>query len=327
MTNPFVFIVGCPRSGTTLLQRTVNAHPMIAIIPEIGWILKRYEDPEFVTPEGLVRPELIQKLIQKGSLGRYTRLPVSQQELEELLALTRHRPVAYSDLIAMFFNRYGEAQGKALVGNKTVDYVRTISALHGLWPQAKFVHLIRDGRDVCLSAIQWRRAARLASEFAAWSEDPVSTAALWWEWQVRLGREAGNLLGSALYHEMRYEDLVADPARVCQSLCDFLGVPYDEAMLRFHKGREKQDADLDAKHAWLPPTPGLRNWRTQMPEPDLARFEAVAGELLDELGYPRGVTELSVESVYHASELRQAFEGRPWPRQWPLIVPVDLHSN
>lgn len=326
MTNPFVFIVGCPRSGTTLLQRIVNAHPQIAIIPEIGWIIKRFEQRAFVSLEGLVRPAFIQDLIQKESLGRYTRLPVQQQELEELLSAARQRPIVYSELITSFFNRYGESQGKSLVGNKTVDHIRNIASLHRLWPEAKFVHLIRDGRDVCLSAIQWRKAARLASDFATWSEDPVSTAALWWEWQVRLGREAGNLLDDTLYHEMQYENLVANLEQVCQSLCDFLGVPYDEAMLRFHKGREKQDADLDAKHAWLPPTPGLRDWRTQMEKPDLIRFEAVAGELLDELGYPRGIPELSTESLHYASQLRQAFEGRPLPQHWLLTLTADRRA-
>lgn len=322
MTNPFVFIVGCPRSGTTLLQRIVNAHPLIAIIPEIGWIIKRSETRAFVTLEGLVRPAFIQDLMQKGALGRYTSLPVSKQELEELLLATRHHPVVYSELITSFFDRYGIADGKPLVGNKTVDHVRNISPLHRLWPQAKFVHLIRDGRDVCLSVTNWRRAARLANEFSAWSEDPISTAALWWEWQVRLGREAGSLLDNALYHEMHYEDLVADPTGTCQSLCEFLGIPFDEAMLRFHQGREKQDVGLDAKHAWMPPTPGLRDWRTQMPEPDLIRFEAVAGELLDELGYPRGVTELSAESIDHVSRLRETFEGRPLPQRWGMTLPA-----
>ena len=320
MTNPFVFIVGCPRSGTTLLQRIVNAHPRIAIIPEIGWIIKRSEQRAFVTLEGMVRPALIQELIQKNALGRYTRLPMSRNELERLLLTTHHCPVSYSELITSFFDRYGEAKEKKLVGNKTVDHVRNIFPLHRLWPQAKFIHLIRDGRDVCLSAIQWRRAERLANEFSTWREDPVSTAALWWEWQVRLGREAGNLLNNELYHEMHYEDLVADPAGTCESLCAFLGVPYEEAMLRFHQGREKQDSDLDAKHAWLPPTPGLRDWRTQMSQPDLIRFEAVAGELLGELGYPRAVTEFSAESIDHASRLRETFEGLPLPQRWPLPV-------
>jgi len=316
MTNPFVFIVGCPRSGTTLLLRMVNAHPQIAIIPEIGWIARRYENRDGLTPEGLVTPAFIQHLSEKGGLGRYARLPMSRQELEDLLA--SGRPLSYAKLITLFFDRYGEARGKALVGNKTVDYVLSIPTLHSLWPHAKFVHLIRDGRDVCLSAISWRKASKLVSRFATWSEDPVSTAAVWWEWQVRLGREAGSSLGDELYYEIRYESLVAHPMEECAALCAFLGVAYDGAMLRFHEGRTKTDPGLGAKHAWLPPTPGLRDWRSQMPLEDVERFEAVAGDLLDELGYPRGADHLRAESLEQAATIRRLFEGRPLPERWHI---------
>jgi hypothetical protein len=133
---------------------------------------------------------------------------------------------------------------------------------------------------------------------------------LWWEWQVRLGREVGILLHDEFYHEMRYEDLVSDPASTCQSLCAFLGVPYDEAMLRCYEGHEQQEPGLDAKYAW----------RTQMPQADLIRFEAVAGELLDELDYSRGVSELSAESEHHAIRLREEFEGRPLPQRWSMAL-------
>ena len=316
MTNPFVFIVGCPRSGTTLLLRMVDAHPQIAIIPEIGWIPRRYENREGLTPEGLVTPAFIQDLLEKGGLGRYTRLPLSRQELEGLLA--SGHPLSYARLITLLFDRYGEARGKALVGNKTVEYVLSIPTLHSLWPRARFVHLIRDGRDVCLSAINWRRAGKLVSRFATWSEDRVSAAALWWEWHVRLGREAGRSLGEDLYYEIRYEALVARPMEECAALCAFLGVPYDGAMLRFHEGRMRMDLDLDAKHAWSPPTPGLRDWRLQMLPEDVERFEAAAGDLLVELGYPRGADHLRAKSLEHAAGIRRSFEGRPLPERWHI---------
>src|SRR5919197_6218795 len=86
MSNPYVFIVGCPRSGTTLLQRMVNAHPDIAIIPEI-WELPRYfENRDCVTPDGLVTPAFLHTLLEKGGFGRYTPLPMSRQELEDIAA-------------------------------------------------------------------------------------------------------------------------------------------------------------------------------------------------------------------------------------------------
>jgi len=325
MANPFLFIVGCPRSGTTLLQRMVDAHPQIAIIPEIGWIPRRYENRDGLTPEGLVAPAFVYDLLEKGGFGRFTPLPMSRQELEDLLA--SGRSISYAALLTLCFERYGKARGKALVGNKTVDYARSIATLHSLWPQAKFVHLIRDGRDVCLSAMNWRRAGKLASRFATWREDPVSTAALWWEWYVRLGHEAGSRLGAELYYEIHYESLVAHPVEECAALCNFLGVPYDNAMLRFHQGRVKTGASLDAKHAWLPPTPGLRDWRSQMPPEDLEQFEAAAGDLLDELGYPPGADHLPAHRLERASRIRSLFEGRPLPQRWQAARLVPQESR
>ncbi len=312
MTNPFVFIVGCPRSGTTLFRRMVDAHPQLAIIPEIGWISRRYENREGLTPEGMITPSFIG--ILKDGFGRFTPLPVSLGEVESLLASPR--PVSYAEIITLMFDRYGESRGKSFVGNKTPEHVFGINTLHSLWPQAKFVHLIRDGRDVCLSAINWRRATKLAERFRTWEKDPLSTAALWWEWHVRMGRESGSSLGHQLYYEMSYESLVANPAEECSALCAFLGIPYDEAMLRFYEGKVKTDSALDAKHAWLPPTPGLRDWRTQMSSQDVERFEAVAGDLLEELGYTLKVERIPDERLKYAVQIRSLFEGSPLPHHW-----------
>jgi hypothetical protein len=306
-TNPFAFLVGCPRSGTTLLQRMVGTHRQIAVAPEVAWIARRYEDRVGLTADGLVTPAFVAYLLERGSFGRYTPLPISPKELEDLASPARS--ISYAQLVGLLFERYGELQGKPLVANKTVDHVRHIATLHELWPQARFVHLIRDGRDVALSAISWRRAKKLASRFPSWRDDPVSTAAAWWEWHVRPALEAGSFLGPDLYHEVRYEPLVAQPERELKSLCTFLTVPYDDAMLRFHEGRKRPREASDAKHAWLPPTPRLRAWRSQMAPDDVERFEALAGELLGELGYSRGAGRLSKERLEHAVRIKRAFEA------------------
>jgi hypothetical protein len=171
----------------------------------------------------------------------------------------------------------------------------------------KFVHLIRDGRDVCLSVLNWYHADRTAGRYTTWAEDPVSTTALWWGRKVRLGRHGGRPLGRDLYYEIRYESLVTRPADECAKLSAFLGVPHDAGMLRFHEGRARTDPGLDAKRAWLPITPRLRDWKTQMPAEDVERFEAVAGDLLDELGYPRAFPRPSREITARASRIRDLF--------------------
>jgi hypothetical protein len=257
-----------------------------------------------VTPEGKVTPQLIPRLLE---YYKFYRMKVGRDELEELV-----RPgegTSYAEIVARIFDLYGDFQGKPLVGDKTPDYVRNLRTLHALWPGAKCVHLIRDGRDVCLSAINWKRKAeRFQALFPSWAEDPVGTAALWWAWHVRLGREAGAALGVGCYYELRYEALVDRPEETCARLCAFLGLPYDAGMLRFHEGRVR--AGADAKSSWLPITPGLRDWQSQMPPGDVERLEAAAGDLLEQLGYPSAAGSASAprpEAQAYFASLSEAF--------------------
>jgi hypothetical protein len=315
--NPFVFLVGCPRSGTTLLHRLVDAHPEVALVHETLWIPKFYERRLGLTPEGNVTSALPSRLVEHRRFGQ---LGFGADELNGLLEANADTP--YADFVTALFDRYGERRGKRLVGDKSPGYVRSIPTLHRLWPRARFVHLIRDGRDVCLSAVNWKKADRVFRDHGTWPHEPVATAALWWERSVRLGREAGAALPEELYVEVRYEDVVADVEGECRRICSFLGLDFDDAMLRFHEGRTRATPGLSSKRKWLPPTVGLRDWRTEMAEEDVMRFEAAAGELLDELGYERGVSRRDSGLVAHTGSIRRRFiedvstRGRRLPEGW-----------
>jgi hypothetical protein len=93
-------------------------------------------------------------------------------------------------------------------------------------------------------------------------------------------------------------------------------------MLKFHEGREKADPNLDAKKAWRPLTPGLRKWSEQMSAEDLERFEAAAGDLLEELGYPRACPHPPDETLARAARIRESFtrevsaSGKRLPKGW-----------
>jgi sulfotransferase family protein len=309
MGNPFLFIVGCPRSGTTLLQRVINAHPQIAITPESHWIPHLYEKPWALAPGGVIEHKLVREL---GKHPKFARLGISREELKKLERSSRNgHPLTYSRFVTAIFNLYGQVQRKPLVGDKTPDYVRRIRVLHELWPEARFVHVIRDGREVCLSMREWSKVHPKPGDFTTWKDDPVSTVAWWWERNVRLGRDAGGLLGSGLYHELRYESLVARPREECERLCAFLGLPFDEAMLRFHEDRARPDPGLEPKRAGLPVTAGLRDWQSQMPAEQVEQFEAAADEVLNELGYPRTVRRPRPEALDRAARVRRLLAEDP----------------
>ncbi len=312
MSNPYVFVVGCPRSGTTLLQRILDAHPQIAVTKESqwfdkSWIVDWFEQRRGLTPDGEVTSELIALMLEHPKFGR---LKMSRQQFVDVAQ--DGTPVHFSSFVTKIFDHYGQIKGKTRVGNKDPVYVRKLNLLHGLWPEARFVHLIRDGRDVCLSVMNWPNKGPISKRtFFTSNGDPVSTVALWWGSHVRRGREEGNRLGPALYYEIRYDSLVAHPASECAALCDFLELPYDEAMLHFCEGRPKASSDAGKDHPWVPITRGLRNWRTQMAAEDVEPFEAAAGGLLDELGYARAVPHPPPESLEHAAKIRELLAGDP----------------
>jgi hypothetical protein len=300
--EPFVFIVGCARSGTTLLQRIVDAHPQVAVTPELHWITDSFRKEPWLDPESRVTPDQVAGLVGHK---RFRQLEFTREEFEGLLP--PGEPVPYAPFLEALFALYGHHKGKPLVGNKTPAYVQRVATLHAIWPRAKFVHLIRDGRDVALSVLSWNHANRTAGKYATWAEDPVTTTALWWRRKVLSGREGGRLLAPDLYYELCYERLVAHPDEECASLCAFLGVRDEPAMLRFHEGRTRHDPGMKAKKPWLPITPGLRDWRRQMDPDAVNRFEAAAGDLLDDLGYPRAYPHPSAEALRHATTIANAF--------------------
>jgi hypothetical protein len=316
--NPFVFIVGCPRSGTTLLGRMVDAHPSIAVIHESRWIPFWFLNGVGIDSNGCVTEEFLSRLT---AYKRFPKLGLDVRTVEALIS--PERPMSYASFTTALFDLYGRREGKPLVGDKTPRYVREVPTLHELFPTARFVHLIRDGRDTALSIMAWGNAEHTVGSFTTYAQDRVTTTALWWEWQVRLGCEAGASLDPSLYCEVRYESLVTDPKSTCRDLCAFLGVTFDPSMVRFHEGKTVDAPELDAKKAWLPVTPGLRDWRCEMTREELESFEAGSGELLEALDYERSATPSSA-AVAQAHELRRQFalelaaRRRRVPAGWQL---------
>jgi len=321
--NPYVFVVGCQRSGTTLTERLLNAHPQIAMTHETQWIPELFEQRHGVTEAGAVEPELLGALLAHK---RFPELGMSAEELEPLVVTDP--PVSYAEFVSSLFDLYGRARGKRLVGDKTPRYVRSVDLLHELWPRARFIHVVRDGRDVYLSRKAMDQRGD-GSWLARWPEHPAMSAGLWWSAKVRLARESGASLGPAQYHELRYEALVDDPAGECAALCAFLDVPYEPAMLRFNEQDHKSravSARPGRSRKRLPVTAGLRDWRAEMSQEETRHFEATGGDLLDELGYARSPLAPDEETLAEAARARVEFSdwmrrrGRRLPRDWDDVA-------
>lgn len=284
--NPYVFVVGCARSGTTLLQRMLDSHPMLAVANDTHFI------PEALRPGD--RGDHISDELYRRVAGyrRIHRLELSEAQI----AAAADGATDFAGFVSRLYDAYGAARGKALAGEKTPEYVRHIPMLAALFPEARFIHIVRDGRDVALSVMKWAVKDRPPDEDGVtvrgparrplWSESPLAATALWWSDQVMEGAEASAALGPRVL-SMRYERLVADPSATLTDAATFLGLPDAPEMAAYHEGRRKQrKPGKSAKKAWLPATRGLRDWRSQMEPRDAALFEALAGEALTRFGYP-----------------------------------------
>ena len=184
--------------------------------------------------------------------------------------------------IATVYLVYAEERGKARWGDKTPMYMQNLRLLERLFPDALFVHLIRDGRNAALSFLEMPR--ELVTETWMHPRTPTDFACQW-RTEVVAGRRLGGRVGPR-YMEVRYEDLVENVEAVLRRICEFAGLGFELAMADY-AGNVDVSGKPHQQRLLQPPTSGLRDWRTQMRPVDVAAFERVAGDLLGELGYER----------------------------------------
>ncbi len=284
-SDPF-FIVGCGRSGTTILRLMFNAHPDVTIPPESQFIARLVASwPRMITGSG-VDADAIVALIGR----RLDHMEIDRDLARARLRVLRDRtPRAATEAI---FAIVTERAGKPRWADKTPIQVEEIPTIAGVFPEARFLHIIRDGRDVALSFMERSFGPR-----------DVWDAARLWDRLVRAGVRAGAELGPERYREVRYERLVASPEETLAELCRFVDLDPRPEMLRFF---ERGGGELTASERENHPnvsralTTGLRDWRTEMAPGDVEAFEAVAGPLLTDLGYERRFPNRSPASALKA---------------------------
>lgn len=278
IVNPYVFVVGCPRSGTTLLQRMLDNHPQLTVANDTHFITRAIKTTLRRNPDPKMEPGLLEEVL---NYRRTYRLGLEDSDIARAAADSD----TYADFVSRLYTLRGAMRQKMFSGEKTPDYCRQIPALHALFPGSRYIHIVRDGRETALSTLGWATDNKGPGKWALWRDDPVGTCALWWRWQVGLGDRDGTALPDGLYHQLRYEDLVTHPHQQLQKIAAFLDLPYSEDMVNYHAGKTRHEAGLSAKSAWLPPVQGLRDWRADMSPEDIGVFEGIAGGMLTRFGY------------------------------------------
>lgn len=280
--TPF-FIVGSARSGTSLLRLMLNAHPEVAVPSESRFVV------EFWAGRDEVRVDDFLEKLANYHLFTNWRLPIEAVRAE----IGDAPSCRYPEAVAAAYRAFAKAHGKSRWGDKTPRYVEHIPLLAGLFPGARFVHLVRDGRNVALSYAN-----------VPFGPKTVARAARLWARRVEAGIRDGRALPPGRYLELRYEDLIEDSEAELRALCDFLDLDFDPGMLD-HADRAS-DVILDRARKYNPliaqkPVARGSDWATVMKPSHVMVFEAVAGEVLSSLGYARRYPQPSASARLRAT--------------------------
>lgn len=237
-----VFLVGAERSGTTVLRLMLSHHPQLFWCPESEYIVDK------VTSDGKF-PNLAQYY---EWLETHRGVQAKNLKIDKTLN--------YVELMNSFLIQQKEKGRKELIG-ATVH--RHFDRLLKIWPDSRFIHLIRDGRDVARSCIGMGWSGNVWMGVEKWLE----VESLWNKLKSDISEDR--------YIEIIYENLITDPVANLTKMCNFLGIEYSQTML-----------DYDQDTTYDKPDPKLvQQWRKKLSEDEIRLVESRASDLLTARGY------------------------------------------
>lgn len=270
--RPF-FIVGAGRSGTTLLRLMLSGHSRLHVSPET-WFLRELLE-RLPVDRALDSTEREWAIATMVGHYRWPDLGVTETRLRASLA---GRPsITLRDLTDAVYAFIAEDAGKARLGDKTPVYVQILPQLAALYPDAQFIYLLRDGRDVALSYID-----------AGWGHRCYEGEAFEWTAAVRAARAFAKTVSSEKWLEIRYEDMVRTPEPVVRRLCAFLGEAFEPAMMDFASRADlvpKRERGIHPRVSGAVDAGRAGAWQSRLSAGELFVLESCLGKDLRNDGY------------------------------------------
>lgn len=289
MMKPPIFIIGSPRSGTTLFRLMITAHPAIVVPPECGfavWWATKYGDWSASDIE--TRTDEFLRDLQGAR-----KFETWEMDMGALKAEIRAQvPGSYAALVSLVYEAYGQQKGRTFErwGDKNNFYLNHIPELHGIFPQAQFLHIVRDGRDVACSYRELGRK-KSDSQYAPRLETAPEAIATEWAGNVSKVATAFARLPDDLAYTVRYEDLVRDAEGTLKGVCAFLQEPFSAQMLAYHELNRTQQLEpaeflqWKAKTLEAPTDSQVGRYLRDLSPEERSEFERVAQSALQNFGY------------------------------------------
>lgn len=266
MNKGQIFVVGVNGSGTTMLADALGKHPELYMLP---WETRVLPYLAGCYPDSSLH-DLSKRRALAYALGRskaFWRCNGNRPLMlpEEAFATLND----FASIVNAMYGYFAQREGKQRWGDKTPMYLQHIELLAQIFPDARFIHIYRDGRD---SAQSFHRR---------WRQAPSRTI-FRWKKAIGLGREQGLRLGKTRYFELSYEELTADPESWMRQICTFSGLNFHPAVLNSSMRYMEEATRQVAKGRMVQ---NSSKWRTYFNNDQIDELEKIAGKLLGELGY------------------------------------------
>lgn len=289
MKSP-IFILGNPRSGTTLLRLMLTCHRNIVIPPECGFAVFFYDKYKNWQQMGY-SDSLLRAFAQDLRCAR--KIEHWKLDYDKLVPFLRRRqPSSYPAAVSAVYEWYGLSLGSCFKrwGDKNNFYIQHIPIIDAMFPNAFFVHLVRDGRTVACS---YRNLAKstIRSPYAPKLPSDIEEIGVQWSRNIQTIRHSLAARKWENTCELRFEDLVLDPESTLRNLCREMGEEYDPAMLQYHVRNREQELEPKEFLPWKeknlqPPRPQeVGRYSDELLPEEIRRFEAIAGKELSQYGY------------------------------------------
>ena len=290
-----IIIVGSPRSGTTLLRLMWNAHPGVIMPHECPFMYELY--PKYASVDHLTKTHIDQFLDDLFLVKDCAVLKLDRDSLLERL-ISLENP-DYAHVIDAVYREFASRHGKhdARWGDKHTQFIMHMPEIISLFPNARFIHIVRDGRAVVSSMLKTKLGTyKLPNGRAYNSNQPISAAKLW-AYSVQLGSAEGARMGPEKYLEIKYENLILEPETVCKNMCHFVGEAFSEAMLDTQSRKECSFIPQHKQARWHTNIgkdlvkSRVNRWREELDRHNIVVVEYLAGRVLDRYGYERIISK------------------------------------
>ena len=282
-----IFVVGAPRTGTTLTMQILNRHSAIHLFNEVHYNERVYDtmprdgaldDRELgMAADRLLGPVRWSGVPEDGPAGR-----------DHLIDLARERGGTHAAVFAAFLGAEARVHGKSVWGDSSPQDVLYMSRLKDWYPTAKFIGVVRDPRGFLASYKNYYRKQLMSYRDRF---NPLANSLLWRSYMKALLAARSSSLGTDI-HLLHYERLVAEPEREIADMCRFLGIPFETAMLEVGAQNSSYFSVRDDEKQKGISAGSRDRWRTELNESETWLMQRIAGTEMRALGYEPVATQL-----------------------------------